>query len=172
MSTTNKPRRNRRTRSEVQAREADAFSKWISGLSFRDIDRELSFSGPGNAWRAVQSFLDSAPDPGNTNDQRKVENHRLDSVWRMAFRIAESSKSDAHRLMALRVLLETSRRRSMLNGIDKPTVLQIDGPGDTQQQAGPMLREVLPAEVVAEPRLVRQQALALHRALPAGEQAG
>ena len=68
----------------------------------------------------------------------------------------------------MRVMVEIERRRAMLDGLDRPQVLQIDGVGETPQQAGPTLREVLPAEVAADPRSVRQQALLLHRALPAG----
>jgi hypothetical protein len=48
-------------------------------------------------------------------------------------------------------LLEVSRRRSTLTGLDKPTVFQLEGPGDTsQQQHVPTLRELLPAEEFAE----------------------
>jgi hypothetical protein len=57
----------------------------------------------------------------------------------------------------------------LLDGLDRPTVLQLDGPDVSgQQPAGPTLREVLPPELVADVRLVRAQALALHRALPVG----
>jgi hypothetical protein len=171
LPTTDKPRRRRSTKAEAQARAGEAFSLSLAGVSYGEIATRLGYGNMGNAYRAVQRYIDSLPDVGNTARRRAIEHQRLDAVWKMAY--AKASTGD---VPAMRVLVEISRRRALLDGLDKPTVLQIDGPGETQQQAGPTLREVLPAEVVAEPRLVRQQALALHRALPAlpagQEQAG
>jgi hypothetical protein len=58
----------------------------------------------------------------------------------------------------------------MLNGLDKPTMLRLEGPSDSgQPQQGPTLRELLPVEEFAEVRSVCEQALRLHRALPPGD---
>lgn len=170
MPTPDLPRRRRSTKVEAQARAGEAFSLSLAGVSFGDIAQRLGYGNMGNAYRAVQRYIDRLPDAGNTTRRRAIEHQRLDAVWKMAYAKAETGD-----VPAMRVLVEISRRRSMLDGLDRPTVLQIDGPGETAQQVGPTLREVLPAEVVAGPRSVREQALALHRALPAGgasEQAG
>ncbi|MDQ3764712.1 MAG: hypothetical protein M3460_25230 [Actinomycetota bacterium] len=53
-----------------------------------------------------------------------------------------------------------------------PTVLHVEGSGAGMEQPrhGPTLRELLPPELVAvDPRSVREQALLLHQALPAGD---
>lgn len=163
-------KRLRRTKSAAQARAEEAFTLSLTGLSWRDIAKQLGYGNPGNAWNAAQRYVDMLPDPGNVARRRSIEHQRLDQVWKLAYKEAETGN-----VPAMRVLVEVSRRRALLDGLDKPTVLQIDGPSESQQQAGPSLREVLPAEVVADPRSVREQALALHRALPAAggqEQAG
>jgi hypothetical protein len=164
LPTTDRPRRKRSTKQEALARAGEAFSLSLAGVSYGEIAQRLGYGNMGNAFRAVQRYIDQLPDAGNTARRRSVEHQRLDSVWKMAYAKAEEGD-----VPAMRVLVEISRRRSLLDGLDRPTVLQIDGPGETAQQAGPTLREVLPAEVIADPRSVRQQALALHRALPAGE---
>ena len=154
------------TRREAkEARAAEAGRLYITGLSYRDIADQGGFGNPGNAYRLVQQFLEKSPDPGNIVCQRKVENLRLDAIWRLAWPAAEQGD-----VASLRVLLEVSRRRSALNGLDKRAVLQLEGWEDTAPaQHVPTLREVLPPEVAADPRLVREQALLLHRALPASE---
>lgn len=167
---TEQRRRLRRSKAEAQARAEEAFQLSLTGLGWRAIADQLGYGNPGNAHRAAQRFVDMLPDPGNTARRRMIEHQRLDAVWKLAY--AKAADGD---VPAMRVLVEVSRRRALLDGLDKPTVLQIDGPGETAQQQGPTLREVLPAEVVADPRSVRQQALALHKVLPlpaAGEQAG
>lgn len=154
-------KRLRRTKADAQARAEQAFTLSLTGLGWRAIAEQLGYGNPGNAWKAAQRFVDMLPDPGNTARRRSIEHQRLDAVWRLAF-----AKAEAGDVPAMRVLVEISRRRALLDGLDKPTVLQLEGPGETAQQAGPTLREVLPPEVVANPRSVREQALALHRALP------
>jgi hypothetical protein len=92
-----------------------------------------------------------------------VENHRLDAIWRLAWPAAEQGD-----VACMRVLLEMSRRRSVLNGLDKPVMLQVGGLSDSgQPPQGPTLREILPAEFSV--KTVREQALCLHRALPPGD---
>ncbi|MGH4011013.1 MAG: hypothetical protein ACRDTH_23120 [Pseudonocardiaceae bacterium] len=154
----------RRRKPEAQRKAREAVHHYLAGLSYSEIAARAGYSNPGNAWRAVQKFLDDTPDPANSTRQRTVENHRLDAIWRLAWPAAEQGD-----VASLRVLLEVSRRRSALNGLDKPAVLQLEGPGDTgQQRHVPTLRELLPVEEFAEVRSVREQALLLHRALPAG----
>jgi hypothetical protein len=160
---TDKPRRKRSTRAEAQARAAEAFSLHLTGLSYGVIAHRLGYGNMGNAYRAVQRYIDALPDAGNTARRRSISHQRLDLIWKLAYAEAENGN-----VPAMRVMVEIERRRAMLDGLDRPQVLQIDGVGETPQQAGPTLREVLPAEVAADPRSVRQQALLLHRALPAG----
>lgn len=160
----------RRSPTEAQARGQQAFDLSVSGMGWDEIATRLGYGNRGNAWRAAQRYVDKLPDAGNTTRRRQLSHLRLDSVWKLAW-----AKAEAGDVPAMRVLVEIERRRALLDGLDKPTVLQIDNPGDVgQQQAGPSLRELLPASVVADPRTVRQQALALHRVLPTGhsEQAG
>lgn len=159
-----------RSRSDAQARGQRAFELSATGLGWDEIARQLGYGNRGNAWKAAQRYVDKLPDQGNTTRRRQLSHLRLDEVWKLAW-----SKAAAGDVPAMRVLVEIERRRALLDGLDKPTVLQIDGPGETAQQQGPTLREVLPAEVVADPRSVRQQALVLHRVLPlpaTGEQVG
>jgi hypothetical protein len=160
-----KPRKRRSTKAEAQAKAGEALALHLTGLSYGVIAHRLGYGNMGNAYRAVQRYIDNLPDSGPTSRRRAIEHQRLDLVWRLAYEKAVDGD-----VPAMRVLVDISRRRSQLDGLDKPTVLQIDGPGDSgQQQTGPTLREVLPPEVVADERSVRAQALRLHRALPAGE---
>jgi hypothetical protein len=167
---TDSKRKLRRSKGEAQARAEQAFELSLTGLGWRDIARQLGYGNPGNAWRAAQRFIDGIPDQGNTNRRRSIAHQHLGEVWRLAHpRAVEGDTA------AMRVMVEVIRTRAQLDGLNRPTVLQIDNPGDTQQQVGPTLRDVLPPEVVAaDPRTVRQQALALHLVLPreTGEQAG
>lgn len=164
MPNPDKPRKPRSTKAEAQAKAGEALALHLTGLSYGVIAERLGYGNMGNAYRAVQRYIDNLPDAGPTNRRRAIEHQRLDLVWRLAF--AKAQDGD---VPAMRVLVEISRRRSMLDGLDRPTVLQIDGPADSQQHSGPTLREVLPAELVAEPRSVRSQALALHRAIPVAD---
>lgn len=127
----------------------------------------MGYSAAGNAHRAVQQFIDGTPPAGNASEQRVLENHRLDALWRMAYGIANDETAEApHRLMAVRALLECSRARRLLNGLDKPTVIRLDAPaGHTETVAAPSLGELLPAGHFTQ-ETVREQALLLHRALP------
>lgn len=155
----------RRRKPEAQRKASEALHYYLAGLSYSQIAERVGYSNPGNAWRAVQRVLDDAPDPGNIARQRTVENHRLDAIWRLAWPGAEQGD-----VACMRVLLEVSRRRSMLNGLDKPVMLQVGGLSDFgQPPQGPMLREILPAEEFADVRSEREQALRLHRALPPGD---
>lgn len=151
------------------ARAGEAFSLWLAGNSYQQIADQLEYGNPGNAWRACQQFIDALPDPGNVGRRRTIEHQRLDAIWRLAWGKAETGD-----VPAMRVLVDVSRRRALLDGLDKPTVLQLDGPGaTTQQQTAPSLRDILPADAFADQESVREQALRLHRILPANvEQAG
>jgi len=163
-------RKLRRSKTDAQARAEQAFKLSLTGLGWREIARQLNYGNPGNAWRAAQRFIDNMPDQGSSNRRRVIAHQCLDEVWKLAHAQAVNGE-----VPAMRVLVEVVRTRAQLDGLNRPTVLQIDGPSDTQQQVGPTLREVLPAELTADVRTLRAQALAIHRALPAGpagEQAG
>jgi hypothetical protein len=152
------------TRKQAAQRKRQlAGSLWLRGRSFRAVAEEGNLGNPGNAHRLVQQYLEQTGELGSVAQQRKIENARLDEVWAMAFERAEQTGDVAF----LRVLVDISRRRSALNGLDKPTVIQLDNPpGDTQHTPGPSLAELLPADQFAEIRSIREQALLLHRALP------
>jgi hypothetical protein len=64
---TDKLRRKRSTRAEAQARAAEAFALHVTGLSYGDIARRLRYGNMGNAYRAVQRYIDNLPDAGKTN---------------------------------------------------------------------------------------------------------
>ena len=167
---TDKLKRRRATKTQALEKAAQALTLHLTGESYRDIAKRLGYGNSGNAVRAVQRYIDQLPDAGNTTRRRSISHQRLDIIWKLAY-----GKAVEGDVPAMRVMVEIERRRALLDGLDRPTVLQIDGAGETVQQAGPTLREVLPAEVVAaDPRSVRQQALALHLVLPreTGEQAG
>lgn len=151
-----------RSRSESQARAQQAFELSVSGLGWDEIARRLGYGNRGNAWKAAQRYVDKLPDQGNTTRRRQLSHLRLDEVWKLAW-----SKAATGDVPAMRVLVEIERRRALLDGMDKPTVLQIEGGTESSQQQGPTLREILPPDVVADVRTVRAQALALHRVLPA-----
>lgn len=115
-----------------------------------------------NAYRAVQRHIDNLPDPGPTDRRRSIEHQRLDAIWKLAY-----AKADQGDVPAMRVLVEISRCRALLDGLGRPEVWQIEsGPRDLGQQHVPKLREVLPPELAADARAVREQALLVHRALP------
>lgn len=98
----------------------------------------------------------------NSAQLRKIQNLRLNAIWRMAYLAAHDGD-----VPAMRVLLEVCRRQALLNGLDQPQMLHIESPRDTAPRGHmPTLREVLPPELVADTQAVREQALLLHRALP------
>ena len=149
-------------RQRAERKRALAGSLWLQGLSYREIATSGDFGNPGNAWRLVQEFLEHTPDPDTVANQRKIENLRLDAIWRVTYPQAASGDT-----AAARVLVDVVRARRALNGLDKPTVLQLEGPGDPQQHhRGPSLGELLPADQFADVHTIRLQALAIHRALP------
>lgn len=123
----------------------------------------LGYGNMGNAHRAVQRYIDALPDAGNIARRRVISHQRLDGIWRLAW--AKAAEGD---VPAMRVLVEIERSRMELEGLKRPIALQVEGSVDGQVVSGPSLRDVLPAEVAADPRSVREQALLLHRALPAG----
>lgn len=148
---------------EARLNEIRAFELFSAGATYEQIAQQVPYASRGAAHRAVQRAL-SRVEVNNVSDMRKVENRRLDTLLMAVWADARRGKIPAV-VAALRIM----DRRARLNGLDRPTVLQIEGSGDpSQQSVGPQLREVLPAELVADVRSVRAQALALHRALPAG----
>jgi hypothetical protein len=162
------PRESRRQRAD--RRRAKAGELWLQGLSYRQIAEQGGFGNPGNAHRLVTEFLDrtAAPDPGTIAHQRRVEELRLDEIWRMAW-----PKADAGDTSAQRVLIEVSRSRVALKGLARPTIVQLDTPGGTGpdvQRSTRTLAEILPPAEFSDARTVRDQAMALHRILPRSEQ--
>jgi hypothetical protein len=130
--------------------------------TYKEIASRLGYGFEANAHRAVQQAYDALPEALNSAQLRKIQNLRLDAIWRMAYLAARDGN-----VPAMRVLLEVCRRQAWLNGLDQPQTLHIGSPGDTApQEHMPTLREVLPPELVADARAVREQALLLHRALP------
>lgn len=164
---TDPPRQSRRQRADE--RRARAGELWLRGLSFRQIAIEGGFGNPGNAHRLVAEFLErTAPDTDTIAHQRRVENLRLDTIWRLAWPKAETGDTTAQR-----ILLEVSRARRELNGLNRPAIVQLDtapGAGPDIQRSTRTLAELLPAAAIANPTAVRDQALALHRILPRAEQ--
>lgn len=160
------PKTRKQRADERRARAGELF---MQGLSFREIAIQGGFGNPGNAHRLVTEFLErSATDPGTIAHQRRVENLRLDTIWRIAW-----PKAAAGDTTSQRILLEVSRARRELNGLNRPLMLTLDVPGNAGVDAARTPRtlgEILPADQFADVRSLREQALAIHRALPPGEQ--
>jgi hypothetical protein len=63
----------RRRKPEAQRKASEAVHHYLAGLNSREIAEHAGYSNPGNAWCAVQRFLDDTPDPANSTHQRMVE---------------------------------------------------------------------------------------------------
>jgi hypothetical protein len=155
------PPRPESRRQRADKKRADAGALHLRGLSYRQIAEKLRLGNPGNAHRLVQQFYGRVPEPDVIATQRKVSNLRLDEIWRVAWREAEHGN-----VPAMRVLVEVERSRRQLNGLDRPVIMQLDGPGEGPQQVTRTLAEVLPPEEFTAAGSVRDMALRLHRALP------
>jgi hypothetical protein len=156
-------------RDEARRKRIQVLQLRAAGESFDAIAQQVGYQSRGNAHRAYEQAMGEVTVAGVT-ELRKLENERLDAlllaVWPAAKRGDVASVNAALRIMD---------RRAKLNGLDRPVVLHVEGAGAGMDQPRHVLtlREVLPPELVADERSVRQQALLLHRALSAGNtQAG
>ena len=152
-------------RDEARRKRIRVLQLRAAGESFDAIAQQVGYQSRGNAHRAYEQAMGEVTVAGVT-EMRKLENERLDTLL-----LAVWSAAKRGDVAAVNAALRIMDRRAKLNGLDRPTVLHVEGSGAGMEQPrhGPTLREFLPPELVADSRLVREQALLLHRALPAGD---
>lgn len=122
-----------------------AVSLRLAGLSYDQIAEQAGYSDRSTARHAVMRALDRAEE-ANVGELRTVENHRLDraqaAIWPAVLR------GDTK---AVDTFLRLSARRSRLNGLDAPQVLEVSSPARVAlEDALGQLREVVLGQVIEE----------------------
>lgn len=151
-------------RREAKLKQLRALELWTQGITdYDELAQAVGYANKSSAHRAVTSALDEWK-AQSVSDLRNVDNARLDALLAAFWDDAMSGDTKAGS-MCLRII----ERRAKLNGEDRPTIIQIDNPAAGADQSAthvPTLAELLPPDSFTDQSTVREQALALHRAIP------
>lgn len=125
------------------ARQAQAVSYRLAGLTYEQIAQQMGYTDRGSARRTVLRALAAVRDE-SVGDLRAVENLRLErahsELWQMVVgprpgdeRVDRAMWVDFDtRLRAIDSMRRLSERRSKLNGMDAPTKIELS-PGVSQE---------------------------------------
>lgn len=101
-------------------RASRAWHLRVTGMTWEQVAREVGFASPQGAHRAVQRFAGTLPDP-KPDELRALWRARMEHLWELAARDAEASRPGA-----LRAGVAIADRASRFDGLDAPTVAQIE----------------------------------------------
>jgi hypothetical protein len=124
---------------DAQRRQERAFGLYIAGLTYQQIadtpdparPGQTLYTNKGSACRAVQSAIKRHTQYSDIEEQRRVENIRIDALQRAHW--SKAMQGDSWSTLRIKELMEL---RMKLNGTAAPTRMQVDVlTGDTVQHA-------------------------------------
>ena len=112
---------------EVLAKYEEVVRLRSIGLSFQQIADRVGYSGRSGAKAAYTEAIKMWGSEA-VEEQRILENERLDYLWRTAVSQIEGSKGDPGIVIhAVNSALRVSAKRAALNGLDAPRQVEIAG---------------------------------------------
>lgn len=122
MSGNEKPRKRAghlTSREKIRGRDAEAARLRSIGYSYPQIAAKTGYASPSGAYKAVQRVMDrNAWEP--VEEARLLELARLDQLFRAAWHLMRTAKSDAMQLQAVKNILMIMERRAKYLGLDAP----------------------------------------------------
>jgi hypothetical protein len=116
------------TRLNASLRHIEALKLRAAGMQYQDIADALGYADKSSAYCAVMGALKKArQEPAD--QMRKLENERLDGLWREAYAQANDVALVAEdRLKAIDRCVKVMERRAKLLGLDAPAKQELSGP--------------------------------------------
>ncbi|WP_341942336.1 hypothetical protein [Microbacterium sp. LWH10-1.2] len=101
-------------------RVADAWALRVRGSTWDEIAAAVGYANGPNALRAVRNYVGRLPEP-SMPELRSLWRERLEFLWPVAVRDAESGKPGA-----MRAAVAVAQRAAQLDGLDQPQRVEVN----------------------------------------------
>lgn len=110
----------RKPNAKSMQRVADAWALRVRGSTWDEIAAAVGYANGPNALRAVRNYVGRLPEP-SMPELRSLWRERLEFLWPVAVRDAESGKPGA-----MRAAVAVAQRAAQLDGLDQPQRVEVN----------------------------------------------